>query len=122
MNTPAYRVEFGPAANRVLEAIFHQERTATGWPSIADVQNLWLPEATAVVAQGWDSSAPISEGRTEDVRGVAMKAYLSIFPPSSMAVYRVPGVDEANAIRLIVIGVSFDRKQWEAARIEGLND
>ena len=122
MDLPPYRVEFGPAAQRSLEDAFPEERTATGWPSFDDALSLWLPEAKVIVAQGWESAAPLVADTADDVRGVAMKGYLSIFPPSSMAVYRVPGVDSLDAVLLVVIGVSFDRELWESQRIDGLND
>ncbi len=118
---PWNAVELGPAAERSLREIFAKERSGTGWPSIGDVERLWLPAAKVVVAQGWASAAPISAGDREDVRAVVMKQYLSIFPPASIAVFRA-SPDDASHIRLVMIGVSFDRDVWESQRIAGLND
>ncbi len=122
MNQPPwYRVEFGPAAEQSLGVIFGQERTATGWPSVHDTTSLWVPEAKTVVSQSWESAAPLVPGTIEDVRGVAMKWYLSTFPPAYLAVYRASAIDEL-LVELVVIGVSFDRQIWESQRLDGLNE
>jgi len=100
-----------PSFDLTVSATFPDERWGSGGkPSLDDFHEHYYPELAIAVAATWESAQAVP-GFEPDVRELAIKPVLGVFPPGKV-VFVVDAPSLMGGIVLRLLGIDFDWDGW----------